>query len=52
MAVLWRNRQQLDSISVAALTLALVVSQFSGDFDDNRVAFVFLLLALIPRTQR
>ena len=50
--VLWRNRRQLDSISVAALVLALVFSQISGDFYDNRVVFIFLLLALIPRTHR
>jgi len=50
--VLWRNRRQLDSISVAALVLALVFSQISGDFYDNRVVFIFLLLALIPRSHR
>jgi O-antigen ligase len=43
---LWRMGPQLGGAAMAALTLALVASQFSGDFYDSRGVFAFLVMAL------
>ncbi|MDW7710745.1 MAG: O-antigen ligase family protein [Deferrisomatales bacterium] len=38
-----RSRRRVDAATVAALVLALMSSQFSGDLFDSRSAFIFLL---------
>lgn len=44
-----RNRRLYDGATIAGLALVTVFAQFSGDLYDNRMLFLLLMLALIPR---
>jgi hypothetical protein len=49
---LYNHRRRLHILSLALLCTSLIAAQFSGDFYDCRMIFVFLLLALYPIEKR